>query len=493
MKVSGFSEDELRGQRHDIVRHPDMPQAVFKDLWDTLQSGESWLGVVKNRCKNGDNYWVDAYVSPIKEKGKITEYQSVCTKVDKEVVARAEAVYKALNEDKTIAALKKPPVSQRTKLFAGFCLALLPVVVTSLINVPVIYTLLVASVFASLAWGLTTWLTRPLYRSRKMAQQIIGNKDYRLAKYVYGGSLNEFATIELALRVAQAERHAIVARVDDAATTVFEASINLVTNTEHATGEIDKLHAQTNMIAVAMNELSATSNEIAKNAQTAADATTRANEETQSSWSIVDCTVSAIKNLAGEVGNAATVIEELEEDSQSIGEVITAIREITDQTNLLALNAAIEAARAGEHGRGFAVVADEVRTLAKKTQESTGEINGIIEKLQARTKNAVGVMQQGRAEAEKSVELAEQVEQSLTAINNSVQTASNMVQQIAMASKEHTIVAEEMNVNITAIKNHADETVAASKRSEGSSMEVANQAMRMQRLAEHFKKIHKTS
>ncbi len=202
---------------------------------------------------------------------------------------------------------------------------------------------------------------------------------------------------------------------------------------------------------------------------------------------IVDCTVSAIKNLAGEVGNAATVIEELEEDSQSIGEVITVIREITDQTNLLALNAAIEAARAGEHGRGFAVVADEVRTLAKKTQESTGEINGIIEKLQARTKNAVGVMQQGRTEAEKSVELAEQVEQSLTAINNSVQTASNMVQQIAMASKEHTIVAEEMNVNITAIKDHADETVAASKRSEGSSMEVANQAMRMQQLAEHFK------
>jgi len=248
-----------------------------------------------------------------------------------------------------------------------------------------------------------------------------------------------------------------------------------------------RLHEQTDMVAVAMNELSATSQEMAKNADTVADAATTAKKEAHNSNTIVNNTVDAINQLAGEVGNATDVIEALESDSQTIGNVINVIREIAEQTNLLALNAAIEAARAGEQGRGFAVVADEVRTLAHRTKGSTEEIKTIIEKLQHRTTDAVKVMQLGRDKAEHSVQLASQAGKSLDAIDFAVQTVTDMARQIATSAKEQCHVTEEINVNIVSINDHVASVIEVSEKTETSSRKLEEQALRLQELARQFK------
>ncbi len=249
--------------------------------------------------------------------------------------------------------------------------------------------------------------------------------------------------------------HMTMSEVVAATSQLKLSSEQMRSQTEDAHTGLRNQNQEIDQAATAITEMSATVQEVAKNAATAADAATSADNESREGMSIVSSTIQSIDELSNEVNSASEVINKLEKDSESIGVILDVIRGIAEQTNLLALNAAIEAARAGEQGRGFAVVADEVRTLASRTQKSTEEIHNMISQLQQGTSNAVKVMEEGRSKASRSVEMAEKAGNSLQSITAAVSTITEMNTQIASAAEEQGAVSEEINRNILSVRELA--------------------------------------
>ncbi len=250
---------------------------------------------------------------------------------------------------------------------------------------------------------------------------------------------------------------------------------------------IAQQQSETDQVATAMNEMSATVQDVARNAEQAASAARNADAEAQQGKRVVGGNIDAIDALAAEVERAAQVIQTLEAESGNIGMVVDVIKSIAEQTNLLALNAAIEAARAGEQGRGFAVVADEVRTLASRTQQSTQEIQHMIQRLQAGASEAVKVMVQGRSQAQGAVKQAAQAGESLESITRAVANITDMNTQIASAAEEQSAVSEEINRNIVIISQVGSQTAAGAQQTSVASEELARLAAQLQTLVGRFR------
>lgn len=275
--------------------------------------------------------------------------------------------------------------------------------------------------------------------------------------------------------------------VSSAATQLAAASEETSAVTDQARSGVMSQKSETDQVATAMNEMSASMHEVARNASQAAEAVASANAETSAGTRVVEQSVEAINGLAVEVQKASAVIEELATDSQNIGSVLDVIKDIAEQTNLLALNAAIEAARAGEQGRGFAVVADEVRTLAQRTQESTAQIQTTIESLQARASQAVSVMGEGQKIAERGVSQASEAGTSLAGISAAVTTIGDMTHQIASAAEEQSAVSEAINRSIVTISEATNEMSLGSEHVSKASYDIAQLATELQTSVSRFK------
>ncbi len=278
-----------------------------------------------------------------------------------------------------------------------------------------------------------------------------------------------------------------VTSIQNDARSVSSSADDLAEISETTTQAMERQQIETEQLATSINEMAATVTEVAQSASNASDQANNANNATESGYEVVNQTISMINSLASEVEQASEVIQGLEDDSAQISSVIDVIKNIAEQTNLLALNAAIEAARAGEQGRGFAVVADEVRTLANRTQQSTEEINSMIERLQSGTRAAVEVMDKSKAEAQASVEQASLAGAALTDIQSAVQLITDMNMQIAAASEEQSTVAQGINQSVVSINDATLETSNGTKATSKNSLELKELAVNLEAITSTFK------
>ncbi len=297
---------------------------------------------------------------------------------------------------------------------------------------------------------------------------------------------DEMTDIAVELNKMADQTEQVIKSIVTASDQLATACEEVATASNQTVQNIEQQSQETDMAATAMNEMAATVQEVANNAAGAAVAANQANSEAAASLNVVQSAGRTIERLASEVDNASNVIQALESDSNNIGSILDVIKDIAEQTNLLALNAAIEAARAGEQGRGFAVVADEVRTLASRTQDSTTEIEGMIAKLQSGAQQAVSTMTQGSATAQTSVEEAQQAANALEAITQAIDTINEMNTMIASASEEQNATTEEMNRNIINIHQLSEQNASGASQTRSASEEMARLASDLQQLISQF-------
>lgn len=355
-------------------------------------------------------------------------------------------------------------------------------------KISIILLVVISSIGSGLGVFFAGGITRPIISLSKTIKSVEDNNDLTLRSGV--DSKDELGDMSRAFNGMLEKFEALIQRVSSSSTQLATASEEVSAVAQESAQNVEQQRVETELVATAINEMTATVHEVAHNAQSASGAAANADNDAQSGKGVVAQTSTAIEQLATEVENAATVIHSVEKDSENIGGVLDVIKNIAEQTNLLALNAAIEAARAGEQGRGFAVVADEVRTLASRTQESTAEIEAMIVKLQTGSAQAVEVMEMGRDKAHQGAEKAKSAAASLDEIVSSIGSINDMNTQIAAAAEEQSAVSEEINRNIVNISQLSEQTAGGAEQTTAASSELSRLASELQGLVELFKVSH---
>lgn len=458
--ISGYARDELMGKSHNIVRHPDMPPQAFKWLWDTLKDGRPWRGVVKNRCKNGDHYWVRATVVPLLEDGKTTGYLSVRRAPTRDQISAAEALYRELNQSGAQIEsqyegwkLRHWPVKAKLQLAIQLPLLIIMFGLQYSLDAElpdatsVHHQLLLGQIalqvflFFFIGYIVNRLIRTPLLAvDRELGNIMQGDLDNELDISRHdemGGLLCKMQTMNAYLRTMVDE---IVASGNAMRGLVSEVD-NRVSGVA-ANALVEQDHIQ--KIAQAMEEFSASVagvSEMAVESLNDAQAMQRTVEENNRN---MELSINASNKVAETVQSSSRTIADLGASIQKIGVIANAIKEIADQTNLLALNAAIEAARAGEQGRGFAVVADEVRKLAERTASSTKDIANTINEISSISESAVQTMQGAVTEVEAGIALVRKNGEGLKEIMSAAVSVAGRIDHIAISAQEQSTAGHEM-------------------------------------------------
>ncbi|GAB5478119.1 MAG: methyl-accepting chemotaxis protein [Marinobacter nauticus] len=480
MAVSGFSRDELIGQPHNIVRHPDMPPKAYENMWSHLKAGRPWMGLVKNRCKNGDFYWVSAYVTPVTANGEVVGYESVRSCPGREDVARAERHYKSIREGKT-----GIPFWHRVAPSTWCLLGLLMAAGGLFLSGQQVLSELLLSV-GVLVYAI--WMNIARHRLIQSVTDMMGNTfTDNLAARSYTDDDLQLGRIKVAVRAQQAHLDAVLTRIEDSAAGVKTAAVRGLEYSSQAQDTMRKQQAETEQVAAAVHEMSQTIGEVSENVQRTADKADGARVLAEQGSQVVASTRQSIEELKTTVHGISRSVGELATESEKIADVAKIIEDIAEQTNLLALNATIEAARAGEHGRGFAVVADEVRNLAQRTQNSTREIHGIIDKLLSRSSESVKVAEQGNLASDSGLDRMLDAEKTLNQIADSVNTIAEMAIQMATAVEEQAQVSDQINEQVESISSLASVNFEKGEQSAASVQKMEKIAAELHELVVRFK------
>ncbi len=462
LEISGFTEEELMGAPHNIVRHPDMPREAFEDLWRTLNAGRPWRGMVKNRCKNGDYYWVDANANPIWEDGRIVGYMSLRKKPERKDVDAAEKFYRQLRDgaarNMTVQEGKAVPIGLRgliyravrpgvkAQLIASLLLALLTLPSSALEYLKgdiLAAALLAATGAAALFWVFFT-VDRKILRALDEAVlscQTISSGDLRF----------------------KAKESGVAGHLFHAIGTMAGNVDSIVSDIRHIADSVKESSTAVTATAGALSSASSQQAASVEETSTAIDQMSSSIRQNTDNAKVTDGMASSVARQAKEGGES---VHETVRAMKKIAEKIGIIDDIAYQTNLLALNAAIEAARAGQHGKGFAVVAAEVRKLAERSQVAAQEIGEVA-------RNSVG--------------LAENAGKLLDEIVPAIAKTSGLVQEISTASQEQSSGVSQINNAMNHLNDATQQNAASSEELAATAGEMNSQAERLQRMMSFFR------
>ena len=464
VEVSGFSREELIGQPHNMVRHPDMPEAAFADMWADLKAGRPWCGLVKNRRKDGGFYWVEANASPIRENGTVVGYGSVRRRPSRTDVQAAEALYSRIRQGHgglqirhgrpwssgLMGAISRLSLIGRIRLGLGLALlGTLGLLLGHELSQSLLYWsgggLLLLSLGANLLLGLPR-LNGDLEKLAQEIEQLQRQGDLSSHVTVQGaGLIGDVAqgvnAIAIDVETVLHETQTCARRVGNGADTLRLAMLR-------ASDAQARLNSSAIATAATLEEITVAINEAAVNAAEGAEASAENQRVSTIAGQEADAALGKIGRIAEQVRSASDAVTSLGQRSLEIGNMANVIKDIADQTNLLALNAAIEAARAGEQGRGFAVVADEVRKLAERTAKATMEIDQTIHTIQSEIDGAVSTMQQSCGLMSDGVVGVQSVRDALSTIQHTSALTLERAQAIADASREQGIAANDIACNV---------------------------------------------